>query len=68
MESLTKPNSIKLGSRRRLLRVVDANIGIELLHGPANDGLFGIGGVEVMFDVDSLDLTLLRESLRLARC
>lgn len=47
-----------------LLGLVDADLG-ELLHGPLDDGLLSIGRVQIVLDVDSLDLALLREALDL---
>ncbi|GFF58995.1 hypothetical protein IFM46972_11263 [Aspergillus udagawae] len=37
----------------------------ELLHGPANDGLLSVGGIQVVLNVDSLDLVLLGETFKL---
>lgn len=47
-----------------LLLGVQANLA-ELLHGPANDGLLSIGRIQVVLNVDSLDLILLGETLKL---
>lgn len=54
---------LKLGFDLILLGV-QTNI-TELLHSPENDGLLSIGSVEIVLNVDSLDLVLLRETIKL---
>jgi len=47
-----------------LLREVQTNLN-QLLGGPANDSQLGIGGIQVVLDVDGLNLILLGETLKL---
>jgi hypothetical protein len=52
------------GRLNGVLFVLDADIA-ELLHSPANDSHLSVSRVQVVLDVDSLDLTLLGETLDL---
>lgn len=64
VELLLDETELDEGCENVVLGLVDADR-LELLHGPANDGLLSVVGVKVVLDVDGLDLVLLGETLDL---
>jgi len=64
VELLLEETELDEGLANLLVGGLDTDGG-KLLHGPANDGLLSVVGVEIVLDVDGLDLILLGETLNL---